>query len=102
MATLAKESQHIWYVEPLNSHTNEVFSKELPHENFQRGVRCADNKIHNLWICPDFQAVQSFWDSRTDLSLKFRVFSAFSKGKKTRSARISECTLILFHPRKKK
>lgn len=97
MVITAEKSSQIWYVEPQNSHTNTVFAGELPGENFLSGILCADGKRHNLWICPDYQAVQSFWDSREDKKLNFEIYGAFAPKGGSRYAKIRKCT-FLFKP----
>lgn len=87
-----EKRRYVWYVCPLDAHTNRVFSENLPPENSMT-VPCADEKIRNLWLCPDRRIAQSFWNSKDDLNLKFEVFNA-QIGQTTRDARIRQCTFL--------
>jgi hypothetical protein len=87
-----REREYIWYVQPLNSHTNKVFARYLPAENrCSKGQKIPDN----LYSCPDRETVQHFWDSRDDLNLEFKVFSSpAGKNRSNRDAHIRECTFL--------
>jgi len=76
----------IWYVEPLDSHTNKVISEQLSKDDF--------NKSKNLWECP-FGFVTSLYASRQDLNLKFKIW-----GKQGYHGKIVEKT-FLFKPKLK-
>lgn len=45
----------IWYLEPLNPHTNEVIGKNVGEENAQEDVVCDDGERRNLWRCKDYR-----------------------------------------------
>ena len=81
------ERKYIWLIEPLDSHTNEVISREVPEENFSRGVICEDGIPHNLWGC-DYRIVATLIRSKRDLGLKFRIFNRCGNGK------IRECAFL--------
>ncbi len=62
---MAKQSYQ-WFLEPRNSHTNEVLSNALDgQENFYNNISCADGKRRNLWLCPS-GLVFMFWRSRSN------------------------------------
>jgi hypothetical protein len=63
-----------WFLEPNDSHTNEVISRNVGAENIMEDVLCADNQRRNLWRCPS-KKVFMLWRSRSDLRIKFRIFS---------------------------
>lgn len=92
--------EYLWYVEPKDSHTNAVFAEVIGIENFNQ-VCCADGKSHRLWLCENYQMLQSFWASREKLQLNFNVFSAETKKGKTRGIRISNCTFLLRRNKKR-
>lgn len=79
---VVKQRKYVWYLEPRDSHTNEVFSKNpsLDNEDCQIGRICADEKPHNLWKCPSGMLLM-FLRSRNDMEIKFRVWSQEGNGK---------------------
>ncbi len=73
-------SGYTWYIEPQDSHTNEVMASNLDEENALRDVLCADDRRHNLWQCPSgilFMLVRS----RIDMNIKFKIFGRQGNGK---------------------
>ncbi len=78
---IKRKRNYIWLIEPLDSHTNEVISREVPEENFSRGVICEDGISHNLylWEC-DYRIVATLIGSKRDLDLKFRIFNRCGNG----------------------
>lgn len=78
MATRHRE--YFWYLEPLDSHTNEVIGKYLwEDENAETSRLCADGIRRNLWRC-QWCDVERFQNSRQDLKLKFKVFVQEGQG----------------------
>jgi len=71
-----------WYLEPKNSHTNEVISKSpgVSEENCHIGKVCADEESHNLWEVPSGVAFM-LHRSRSDMKLKLRVWGQEGNGK---------------------
>lgn len=90
---------YFWYVEPSDSHTNEVFSRELPHRDCSREVVDAKGKRHNLWECPP-ETVAQFVNSREDQHLMFRIFNrpVYKKG----LGKLRNCGFLFFRKRKQK
>ncbi len=85
---MAKQSYQ-WFLEPRNSHTNEVLSNALDgQENFYNNISCADGKRRNLWLCPS-GLVFMFWRSRSNLKIRFRIFNR--QGEK---GKIRDCTFL--------
>jgi hypothetical protein len=74
-----------WYIAPLNSHTNEVISRNLPEENMQRDVACKHGVEPCLWECPR-SIVTFLMKSRTELALKFKILNREGNGQ------IRDCT----------
>ncbi|MBU2635240.1 hypothetical protein KJ841_02070 [Patescibacteria group bacterium] len=77
---------YIWYVEPLDSHTNKVISEQLSKDDF--------DKSKNLWECP-LGLVTSLYASKEDLNLKFEIW-----GKQGYHGKIRKKT-FLFKPKRK-
>ncbi len=90
------EKEYIWYIEPLDSDTNETISQELPVQNFSRGIICQDEKTHNLWEC-SYNFAYAFFRSRRTLDLRFNVYN-----KKSRHGQIRRCDFLFIKSRKKK
>lgn len=67
--------KYVWFLEPKDSHTNEVVANALQDEGSFNSVLCADGISRNLWQC-SAELAKSFWASKQDLALKFDVFSA--------------------------
>ncbi len=86
---MAKARIYAWFVEPSDSHTNEVFSREISEENLNRDIVCEDRRRRTLWAC-DNQTVSMFWRSRQDLKIRFKIFCQEGNGK------IRECTFLFF------
>ena len=78
---------YTWFVEPLDSHTNKVFSDELLEEDFYRDLVCQSGIRRNLWRC-SWKSVSEFWNSKNDLGLRFKVYSQEGQGQ------IRECTFL--------
>ena len=74
-----KKTVTSWYIEPLDSYTNRVFSDSLPAEAAHEQKLCADGKSRNLWSSAHLM-VQRFEDSRVTLKLRFRVFVQENSG----------------------
>lgn len=67
-------SVYEWFIEPLDSSTNEAVSRELSEENFIRGMSGPEGKKLNLWRC-SFSFLRAFARSREHLSLDFRAYN---------------------------
>lgn len=80
--------EHEWFLEPRDSHTNEVISKNVGEENILQNVVCADGQKHNLWRCPSGM-VTMLWRSRGNLKIRFQIFS-----RELPNGKIRNCTLI--------
>jgi hypothetical protein len=76
---IGKNRLYHWLVEPLDAHTNEVFSRELPAEDALREVRDSKNVPRNLWRVSRM-LLGIFRKSRKDLNLKFRIYSQEGNG----------------------
>jgi hypothetical protein len=63
-----------WFVEPLDSHTNAVFARELPEEDLCQKIFCADGFTRTFWRCP-WPLVKFFWESRVSEGLNFEVLN---------------------------
>lgn len=74
------EIKYSWFIEPLDSFTNEVISRELPEENCSRETLCADGKKRNLWRC-GYALISQLKRSKKYSNLKFRVFVRQGGGK---------------------
>ena len=92
---MGRKRKYVWFVKPLDASTNEAISREVPEENFQHGVLCADGLRRNLWGC-SFQIFSALQKSRRSLNLKFRAFNRCGNGK------IRECDLLYKKRRKSK
>ncbi|MCI5108480.1 MAG: hypothetical protein MRY49_01375 [Candidatus Pacebacteria bacterium] len=62
---------YYYFLEPLNSHANEVLSKELEPSDSNENVECADRSRHDLWEC-SYRMFKRFMDSRLDLGIKIQ------------------------------
>jgi len=90
--------RYIWYVEPLDSSTNEIIARHIIEKDpFSEvhSIRFADGRKHNLWEC-DFRTAITFWRSRKSLSLKLKIFFQRERGK------IKPCPSFLLKKRKTK
>ena len=75
---MRKKRNYSWFIEPRDSHTNEVLARELTEDDFKKGVLCVDGR-HNLWQCPwDF--VRNLIKSRKTLKVNFKVFNQQGNG----------------------
>ncbi len=72
--------EHNWFVEPLDAYTNEVISKEITEENFQKEMICSDGKKRNLWQCSGL-FVSLLKRNEQQNNLKFKIFVQQGKGK---------------------
>ncbi len=89
------EREYTWFIEPLDSHTNQIIAQELINKDFGRESFCEDGKEHNLWVCPlDF--IKFFCKSKKDFNLKFNVYNKRGQGK------IRKCKFLFIKPKKKK
>lgn len=66
------ERKYTWYIEPLDSRTNETISQELPVQNFSRGIICENKQTHNLWGC-SYIIMFAFVKSKLQLGLNFKL-----------------------------
>lgn len=89
------KKKYIWFIEPLDSHTNQTISQELINKDFGRESFCADGKEHNLWVCP-LDLIKGFSKSKKALSLRFNVYNRQGQGK------IRKCNFLFFRTRKEK
>ncbi len=90
------KSQYIWFVEPLNSNTNEVVARQLAENNFCSEIVCADGKRHNLWTCSN-QFVISLVESEKSFNLHFKIW-----GKQGRHGKIRDKTFLFSKKQKKR
>ena len=65
--------EYTWFLEPLDSHTNEAISREVDENSSKRDVLCSDKKKRDLWECL-YSGLTKFRRSKTQLSLKFQVW----------------------------
>ena len=79
--------EYEWFLEPQDSYTNEVISKNVGEENFSGDVVCADGQRRNLWQCPS-GLLAMLWRSRNNLDIRFRIFGREGNGK------IRNCTFL--------
>jgi len=84
-----------WFIEPQDSHTNNIFSQNIDEENYMEGVICADGQRRNLWRCR-INLISYFWRSRNDLEIRFKIFN-----RELLYGKIRDCT-FLFKKRKPK
>lgn len=72
-----KERSYRWYVEPLDSHTNEVIGR---YDRFHDeifclfGVICDDGKKHDLWECESRSTLTKIENSKRELNLHFSIW----------------------------
>ena len=71
---MAQKRQYEWFLEPRDSHTNEVISRNVGAANFCDELLCRDGQRRNLWRCLS-GLVFMLWASRHDLGIKFRIFN---------------------------
>jgi len=79
---------YVWYVEPLDSHTNEVIAKQLIAISLCCTEVCADRKRHELWTC-SHQFAMSLVKSKEDLNLRLKIW-----GKEGRNGKIHDKTFL--------
>jgi hypothetical protein len=84
---------YVWFIEPLDSGTNETISQELPEMNFWQSVICEDGRKHNLWSC-DSDFVSKMRKSKRNLNLNFKIFNQRD------GSQIRECKFL--YPKKRK
>jgi hypothetical protein len=77
---MAKKNEYFWYVEPLDSYTNQAISRLVSDENFQERVPNGGAVLENVWRCPR-KIVTNFEKSRRQLGLKFHVYVQRGGGK---------------------
>ena len=77
-----------WFLEPKDSYTNEVISKNVDEENTLINVVCADGQKHNLWQCSSGMR-DMLWFSRSNLNIKFRIF-----GREGKNGKIKDLTFL--------
>ena len=91
---MAKKN-YMWYIEPLDSHTNVIIARQLPGENFETKFVKADNRCHPLWSClPWF--IRDLYRSSNHLNARFRVYSQVGQGQ------IRDCTFLYRKKQKEK
>lgn len=88
--------EYIWFVEPLDSDTNEVISQQPTENNFNSGIVCADGQRHNLWTC-SYQLATSLTKSKKSLDLHFKIW-----GKEGRCEKIRDKTFLFNRKRRKR
>jgi len=90
------EKEYTWYIEPLDSDTNETISQELPEQNFSHDITCQDGRTHNLWEC-SYNFAYAFFRSRKALNLRFNVYN-----KEGRHGQTRRCDFLFIKRKKKK
>lgn len=65
-----KRREYRWFVEPMDSHTNQVIAQIVCEENLHMDKLCGDGERRNLWEMPH-KIVQMLEGER---SLRFGVF----------------------------
>lgn len=83
---------YFWYVQPLDSRTNEVFSRDP-----RLDIACLKGQKmpENMYLAPDRSTVQQYWNSRNDLNIRFEIFGAQEPRREgTRDAQIRKCTFL--------
>lgn len=88
------DREYEWFLEPLDSNTNEIVARVLPDENFSENVICGDGKEHKLWAC-DWAFVFIMKESKGALGAKFRIFNRCGRGP------IRECKFLYQGKRKR-
>jgi hypothetical protein len=68
-----KTRKKIWYVEPIDGHTNEVIATELPAENAHKKVVCRNGPERNFWEC-DYRFITKLLRNEAIIRLRFNVF----------------------------
>ena len=76
---MTKKKKYRWFIQPLDSHTNQVLAAEITEENLRRDVVCGDHKKRNLWQC-EYPMVNYLMKSRSALKIRFRVFVQAGEG----------------------
>jgi hypothetical protein len=74
----------IWYIEPLDAHTNEVISRMIEEENISFDTKlCEDSenkkRKRNLWKC-DHSFVARCKRDKVSLRLNFNMFNQEKNG----------------------
>ncbi|MFH1656761.1 MAG: hypothetical protein ABH956_03245 [Candidatus Nealsonbacteria bacterium] len=81
---MTRKIECIWYVEPLDSFTNNIIMRELEEIggiiDTRRNSPCSDKKRHNLIQCPSFAFLKFLWESINDLHIKFNIFNQQGNG----------------------
>ena len=85
--------EYEWFLEPKDSYTNEVILKNIDDENASLDVVCEDGERRNLWRCPSGK-VFMLWRSRSDLQIRFRIFS-----RELPNGKIKDCTFLFRNER---
>ncbi len=73
------KKEYTWYVEPLDSQTNSIFSGQLPEEDFIASMHI-DREDHKLWRC-SYKQVAAFQRSKGHINLDFKVYNQRGNGK---------------------
>jgi len=89
----------LWYVEPLDSDTNEAFDRALLHPEFHCNVADDKKKRHDVLECP-LDALEKFCRSRSGQGLRFNVFGRPIYNRTVGPLR--DCNFLFFRRRKRK
>ncbi len=66
-----------WFVEPLDSHTNEIMARHLSSLGNlidQSGLKDKEGKSHFVYEVPDYSVVTRFLNDKKKFGLKFEVY----------------------------
>jgi hypothetical protein len=74
MPKLRRKVNYEWFVEPRNSHTNEVIMRKCSPEETLDGFMCENGKPHDLIRC-GYNTVRYLVVSENDLGIDFRIFN---------------------------
>lgn len=93
------KTRFFWFVEPLDSHTNEVFARELIHLDCYCNVVDDKRNRHSVWEC-SLEMLEYFCRSRRDQNLRFNVFARPRYNRYVGPLR--NCNFLFFRKRKQK
>lgn len=74
---MKKKRKIEWFVEPLDSETNEKMAKYLSTLNAlveQCGMRDRENQEHLVYQVPDYSVITRFYKDERKFNLKFKVY----------------------------
>lgn len=83
MAKLRRKVRYEWFIESLDSHTNEVIMRECPAEETLRKVLCGDGASRDLVRC-GYELIAKLIKSEFDLNIRFRIFNRLGRNGKIR------------------